>query len=52
MTIYDVRPETCKDYPYTDKPDLVFHTISRANAALVCPAAFYVVEGLKHRLGR
>lgn len=50
-TIYDVRPETCKEFPYTDKPDLAFNTMSRANHALACPAAFYVVEELKNRLG-
>ena len=48
-TVYDVRPETCKEYPYTDKKDFVFSVISRANHALVCPAAFAIVEGMKKR---
>ena len=50
-TVYDVRPQTCKEYPHTDKDDFVFSTISRANSALVCPAAFAIVEEMKERLG-
>ena len=49
-TVYDVRPETCKEYPYTHKKDLVFSTISRANHALVCPAAFAIVEEMKNQI--
>jgi hypothetical protein len=44
------RPETCKGYPYTDKKDFVFSTTTRANDALVCPAAFAIVEKMKKRL--
>ena len=50
-TVYDVRPQTCMEYPHTDKDDFVFSTISRANSALVCPAAFAIVEEMKERLG-
>jgi hypothetical protein len=39
-------------YPYTDKKDFLRHTISRAGAALVCPAAFAIIEGMKQQLGR
>jgi hypothetical protein len=46
-----VRPQTCRDYPHTDKKDFIFYTISRANSALVCPAAFAIVEEMKQRLG-
>jgi Fe-S-cluster containining protein len=51
-TIYDVRPEKCQGYPFTDKPDFVFSTITHANNAVVCPAVFYLVEQMKKRLGR
>jgi Fe-S-cluster containining protein len=51
-TIYDVRPEKCRGYPFTDKPDFAFSTITHANNAVVCPAVFYVVEQMKRRLGR
>jgi uncharacterized protein len=50
--IYDVRPEKCRGYPFTDKPDFVFMTITHANNAVVCPAVFYLVEQLKRRLRR
>jgi Fe-S-cluster containining protein len=51
-TIYDVRPENCRGYPFTDKPDFAFRTITHANNALVCPAVFYIVEQMKRPLGR
>ena len=51
-TIYDVRPEKCQGYPFTDKPDFAFSTINHANNAVVCPAVFYLVEQMKRRLGR
>jgi uncharacterized protein len=49
-TVYEVRPETCREYPYTDKKGFAFSTISRANSALDCPAAFAIVEGMKKRI--
>ena len=51
-TIYDVRPEKCRGYPFTDKPDFAFSSITHANNAVVCPAVFYLVEQMKRRLGR
>lgn len=51
-TVYDVRPATCRDYPHTHKNDFIFSTMSRANAALTCPAAFAIIEGMKRELGR
>jgi Fe-S-cluster containining protein len=50
--IYDVRPEKCRGYPFTDKPDFSFMSITHANNAVVCPAVFYLVEQMKRRLGR
>lgn len=50
--IYDVRPEKCRGYPFTDKPDFVFMTMTHANNAVVCPAVFYLVEQMKRRMGR
>lgn len=50
--IYDVRPEKCRGYPFTDKGDFVFRTITHANNALVCPAVFYLVEQMQRRMGR
>ena len=51
-TIYDVRPEKCRGYPFTDKPGFIWSTIMHANNAVVCPAVFYLVEQMKRRLGR
>jgi Fe-S-cluster containining protein len=51
-TIYDVRPEKCQGYPFTDKPDFAFSTVNHANNALVCPAVFYLVEQMKRRMGQ
>ncbi len=51
-TIYDVRPEKCAGYPFTDKPDFPLMSITHANNAVVCPAVFYIVEQMKRRLGR
>ncbi len=51
-TIYDVRPEKCQGYPFTDKPEFAFSTINHANNAVVCPAVFYLVEQMKRRLQR
>ncbi len=51
-TIYDVRPEKCAGYPFTEKPDFPFMSITHANNAVVCPAVFYIVEQMKRRLGR
>ena len=50
--IYDVRPEKCQGYLFTDKPDFVFSTITHANNAVVCPAVFYLVEQMKKKMGR
>jgi Fe-S-cluster containining protein len=51
-TIYDVRPEKCQGYPFTNKPDFASSSINHANNAVVCPAVFYLVEQMKRRSGR
>jgi uncharacterized protein len=51
-TIYAVRPEKCRGYPFTDMVDFASSTITHANNAVVCPAVFYLVEQMKRRLGR
>ena len=51
-TIYDVRPEKCQGYPFTDKDDFLSSTIGHANNAVVCPAVFYMVEQMKKKMGR
>jgi hypothetical protein len=51
-TIYDVRSEKCWGYPFTDKPDFPFMSITHANNPVVCPAVFYLVEQMRSLLGR
>jgi hypothetical protein len=43
-------PSHTRGYPFTDKPEFVFMTMSHANDAVVCPAVFYLVEQMKTRL--
>jgi len=50
--IYDVRPEKCRVYPFTDKPDFGFSTSNHTITAVVCPAVFYLVEQMKRQMGR
>ncbi len=50
-TIYNIRPEKCRGYPFTDKPDFCFSSVNHANNAVTCPAVFYLVEQMKKRLG-
>jgi Fe-S-cluster containining protein len=50
--IYDVRPENCRGYPFTDKPDFPSRSITNTLNAMDCPAVFYIVEKIKRRLGR
>jgi Fe-S-cluster containining protein len=49
-TIYEVRPQECQEYPFTDKPDFPFRSIYHSCNAVVCPAVFYLVERMKGRL--
>jgi uncharacterized protein len=49
-TIYDVRPEKCRGYPFTDKPDFSCMSMTHATNAVTCPAVFAIVEGMKKRI--
>ena len=48
-TIYEVRPEKCERYPFTDQPEFAWSSILHSNNALVCPAVFYLVEQMKRQ---
>lgn len=50
--IYDVRPEGCRGYPFTDKPDFPSRSITHAFNTVACPAVFYMVEQMKKRMAR
>lgn len=45
------RPENCRDYPYTNKPDRLWSLYSVLDAVEVCPVAFDIFESLKKEYG-
>lgn len=49
-SIYPVRPKACREFPHTDRKK--FYQISELTLKNVgiCPAAFKIVEEMKHRL--
>ncbi|MEX2187260.1 MAG: YkgJ family cysteine cluster protein [Pirellulales bacterium] len=49
-TIYEVRPDTCREYPHTDKEGFVHRTMGVANNALACPAVYYIIERMRERV--
>ncbi len=51
-SIYDMRPETCKEYPYTGKDEIVFRLINLINNCKICPVVFEIFQKLKVIYGR
>ena len=47
----ECRPESCKNYPYTDQPDRLHSLYSMLNAVEVCPVAYEIYERLKKEYG-
>lgn len=45
--IQDCKPEECKGFPYTDRPDRMASLYSVLTAVEVCPVAFEIWERLK-----
>ncbi len=43
----ECRPDSCKEFPYTDKPERLFSLYSVLDAVSVCPVAFEIYERLK-----
>lgn len=45
--VYENRPKACREYPHTDRPR--FYQILKLTVknTFVCPAAYYVMEGIK-----
>jgi Predicted Fe-S-cluster oxidoreductase len=45
--VYENRPKACREYPHTDRPR--FYQILKLTVknSFVCPAAYYVLEGIK-----
>jgi Fe-S-cluster containining protein len=51
-TIYDVRPQVCREYPHTNKEGFVWRTYMHAENARTCPAVYYVVKQMRTRKRR
>ena len=50
-SVYAYRPDTCRGYPYLDKPDFPSRTLSMIGRLSECPAVFEVWEELKKATG-
>lgn len=46
-SIYDLRPNDCRNYPYTDSDELFKRDKSTMLNSVICPAVYYVLERLK-----
>ena len=49
-TVYDSRPENCREYPYLYEPDFNHRTWGMIERTFTCPIVFEVMEELKARL--
>ena len=47
--IQDVKPEECRAFPYTDRPERMFSLYAVMEYAGICPVVFEIVERLKKR---
>ena len=45
------KPESCRDYPFTDKPERLFSLLSILDSASICPVVFEMLERLKKAYG-
>ena len=49
--IQECRPSSCRDFPFTDKPERLFSLLSVLESAEVCPVVFEILERLKEVYG-
>lgn len=49
-SIYNDRPEDCRSYPHTHKPEFTTRTIEMIHNYSQCPIVFHVLERLKREL--
>jgi len=50
-SIYTNRPEDCKSYPHTQKPDFIARTLGMIENYGICPLVYNLFEKLKEELG-
>jgi uncharacterized protein len=46
-SIHDIKPKTCREYPYTNKAEIISRLINLVGNCEVCPVVFEIVERLK-----
>ena len=46
-SVYEARPEQCRDYPYLHKPDFTSRLMGMIERTFTCPIVFLVMEELK-----
>lgn len=47
----EVRPDNCKEYPYTNRPERLHSLYAVLDVITVCPVAFEIYERLKKEYG-
>ena len=50
-SIYTNRPEDCKSYPHTQKPEFITRALGMIDNYGICPIVFNLFEQLKRKLG-
>ena len=45
------KPKSCRDYPFTNRPERLFSLLSILTSASICPVVFEMVERLKKEYG-
>ena len=50
-SIYDVRPNGCRDYPNTQKSDFSQRAFAHSMNTVTCPAVYHILEVMKQRIG-
>ncbi len=48
-SIYDVRPKACREYPHTDRKNMMQVLDLTNNNTMVCPAVAEMVENMKRK---
>ena len=49
-TVYEARPQNCRDYPYLHEPGFSSRTMAMLERTFTCPIVFEVMEKLKEQL--
>jgi Fe-S-cluster containining protein len=51
-TIYEVRPQACREFPHTDKEGFIWRTYLHAANTLSCPAVYFIVKPMRDQRRR